>query len=220
MRKLLIFTSRNSTNEFINYWKKPQPDIVFNGEDYIKDADWDFSKIDKLITTNDFLVFLHEGTEGKIGYHDTKDKRFSYKVFYYTTLDPKLRADALWSWGINPGIKFECDSPVLPFDLLCCALRENDPVKIEQAKTKIFKWYDEKAGIIKNQEQFLKYALCCMSKETIMANPSIINDHLILPKVQEQINYMQVNDYSDPESKYQDKFIQVCQILDGITPDN
>jgi len=209
MRKLLIFTSRRlESSEFDKYWDTPKSDIVFDGRLYFKAGDWDFDKIDNLITSKNFLVFLHQGTEGKTGDRDTHDKRFSYKVFYYSTLDPKLRKDDLWSWGNDLSEKFECDKPVLPFDLLCCALHENDPRKIEEAKTRIFEWYKKKE---KKELDFNLYfkilKLCLTPKGAAQALP--------LYQKEDEIKSI-INELSNVKQKYfldDDHYVLKLEVL-------
>lgn len=218
MKNLLIFTSRGG-NEFSDFWGlNSESNIVFKGKEYTtSEGGWDFDKIEEKIKSNEYLVFLHENMQTKTKKKKTKNG-IAYTIYFYTTLDESLTGN-LWSWNGN---KFECANPELPFDLLCCALRnKGDSNQIEKAKKKIFEWYESKTKTAENQKQKLKYLLCCMSKETMAVKSDIIKKTNIFPeeirpKIDEQIGIMEeATDFKSTD--YQNAFLELSRILDEIT---
>lgn len=225
MKRLLVITSPNHF-EYENFWHSPSSEnrIIHNGHKYIdhSTASFDIIRIKKeLIDDNsmegqdNYYVFLHQTdfsrTEAMTG---TTIKGNTFTFFPYSSSTEDLLSE-LTSWRIDTITKIECNKAKLPFDQLMCALYEGKPEKITEAETKIINWCENK---IQNTDVFkkkLNFLLCCMSKETIEANPEIINNPDILPKIRDQIDFMRENEYTNP--KYQEEFMRVCKTLEEIT---
>jgi len=185
MSKLLIFTSRIH-DEWEKYWGSPGNNgIVFNGREsensknYQDGTTWDLKKIERLLDVPNTYILLHQDMSSSFKTKEMKleDKVIPYTVVYYSTTNAELK-HSLWSFEMSR--EWECpqETPLLPMDKLCWALRQSqrDEAIIDKACDDIIEFYKRKIILTTKLETSLTFLHECLTCKPATL-PRIVDKH-------------------------------------------